>query len=329
MSKKYIFRCNTPYHLMIAIIYMLNGGIKNDSIIIFKGGPLKNNRERKLLIDRCRSNGFCIINVEKKGKKVLLDIYKDNKIIKKCQKILNEKTFYLVNFRWNIEATYWDSYVYFKKAEEITLIEDGAASYANSVGSTTKRKLKQFLGLKTDFGKDRKIKQIYVVEPQYYPESYQHKLIRLDINCFIKKNFIVRVLTDVFLSNESNKDSVYDLRNYKVVVYTQPLSEDRYIEEKDKITIYERICEFYSQYGKVCLKIHPRDNSKYNFINVKIFGKDIPSELLNIIGLDFEYAIGICTSAIITSRALNKINLDNEFLKRKTIDINNINMYNF
>ena len=87
------------------------------------------------------------------------------------------------------------------------------------------------------------------------------------------------------------------------------------MKEEEKIEIYNSIVNYYSKYGKVVVKIHPRDTTHYDFPEDMILEGGYPSELLNILGIRFRFAIGICTSAIETAEAEIKINLNDNFLK--------------
>lgn len=39
-----------------------------------------------------------------------------------------------------------------------------------------------------------------------------------------------------------------------------------------------------------------------------------PSELLNILGIKFKFAVGLCTSAVVTANADVRVNLNEKFL---------------
>ena len=101
-----------------------------------------------------------------------------------------------------------------------------------------------------------------------------------------------------------------------ILVFTQPLSEDSYISEERKILVYRTICERLSQHGKIVVKIHPRDKTDYKFQNVSVsLSASYPSELLLLFPIEFTYAIGICTSAVVGCNARKCLNLCDDYLK--------------
>ena len=66
--------------------------------------------------------------------------------------------------------------------------------------------------------------------------------------------------------------------------------------------------------GKVFVKIHPRDTTQYDFPEGMIIKGNYPSELLNILGIKFKFAVGLCTSAVVTANADVRVNLNEKFL---------------
>lgn len=98
------------------------------------------------------------------------------------------------------------------------------------------------------------------------------------------------------------------------IIFTQPISEDGFVSEREKIKIYTELSEFYSQYGRIALKIHPRDTAQYHIRDVGILKGAYPSELLSVLNISFKFAVGLCTSAIETVNADIRINLNERFL---------------
>ena len=98
------------------------------------------------------------------------------------------------------------------------------------------------------------------------------------------------------------------------ILYTQPISEDGYVKEEIKIKIYKELVEYYSKYGKVFVKVHPRDTTQYDFPKEMILRGNYPSELLNVLGIKSKFAVGLCTSAVETANAEVRINLNEKFL---------------
>ena len=74
------------------------------------------------------------------------------------------------------------------------------------------------------------------------------------------------------------------------------------------------LSKYYSKYGRIFLKVHPRDNSDYSHIDAVLLSKHWPSELLTVFDIKFDYAVGICTSSITTVKAKKKMNINENFL---------------
>jgi hypothetical protein len=107
----------------------------------------------------------------------------------------------------------------------------------------------------------------------------------------------------------------------KCIIFTQPLSEDGYVSENEKKALYKEICDFYSSYGKVYLKKHPRDNTEYDIRNVISINDKFPSELFSILGIRFHVAIGLCTSAIDEVLSDYKMNIGESYLHNKLYEL--------
>jgi hypothetical protein len=83
----------------------------------------------------------------------------------------------------------------------------------------------------------------------------------------------------------------------KRVLLTQPLSEDGFLSEKEKMHLYFRITDYIGRENLV-IKKHPRDISNYDCCNVESITANIPLQLLSLNGIRFTEAITISSTAV-------------------------------
>ena len=83
----------------------------------------------------------------------------------------------------------------------------------------------------------------------------------------------------------------------KRVLITQPLSEDKFLSEKEKMHLYSRIMDYIGR-DNLVIKKHPRDISNYDCCNVESVTTNIPLQLLSLNGIRFSEAITISSTAV-------------------------------
>lgn len=171
----------------------------------------------------------------------------------------------------------------------------------------------------------QKIKSIYVQQPAKFPDYLVPKLVKFKMDkCFEQTKEVTKnVLLEIFTDSES-KEEIKRIKQLDGIVFTQPISEDGFVSEKEKIRIYTELADFYSQYGTVALKIHPRDTTDYHIEGVNMMKGTYPSELLSILGIRFKFAVGLCTSAVETVNADIKMNLNEKFLSELKYELQKI-----
>lgn len=106
-----------------------------------------------------------------------------------------------------------------------------------------------------------------------------------------KKNEILAI----FGITENDK---LELMKRPYIVFTNPLYPD-YISLEDHKCIYRNIINKYPN-DKIVIKPHPRDRVDYESLipGVCVFKKIVPSQLLDLIGVKFNKAITVCSSAV-------------------------------
>lgn len=89
------------------------------------------------------------------------------------------------------------------------------------------------------------------------------------------------------------------LKNKKKILLTQPFSEDGFLTEEEKISIYSKIIEVIGS-DDVVIKSHPREKTCYQnyFPKVNVFDRAIPMQLIMLNGIRFEEAYTIFSSAV-------------------------------
>lgn len=94
----------------------------------------------------------------------------------------------------------------------------------------------------------------------------------------------------------------------KVILFSQPIIQDAHLSASELVAIYRPYIE---QYGEknILVKLHPRDDFDYKkyFPDVEILRTKAPQQLLDLLGLTFDVAITICSSAVSSMREDCKI----------------------
>lgn len=173
------------------------------------------------------------------------------------------------------------------------ILEDGLANYNIKDKDIRKKRLNikefLFLGAKYNYpsyGIDKETKKIYLTGLEKVPEIIEKKVKIINLkNLWNEKNEIEKnKILNIFKVNLSD---VEEFDENKILLITQPLSEDRIIDEIEKISIYKEIIEKYGE-ENIILKKHPREKTEYikYFPQAKILPNEFPLELFSL--LDFK-----------------------------------------
>lgn len=163
------------------------------------------------------------------------------------------------------------------------MIEEGMGTYLHRMPKSRYIKRKYFIKFPILMGYDNQVKEILV----QYPENMKDRLLRsksvkMDLNLLQSSlsEQEKRNLINCFLNEELLLPTVK-----KMIVITQPLSEDGYLTENKKVEFYKKIIEKGKKEGyKVYMKQHPRELTNYKglFHDVIFLPKLFPIELLNL-----------------------------------------------
>jgi hypothetical protein len=319
--EKNIFVCYTPFHILISLLisFILNRD-NNESCDIVIGQDHFN--DACDIIKMIKNNIYWINNVYGiNDKKVARKINKLNSLIRKTIKLLYFKSFYEDNepevgrIKINNNCRiflFHDSpllSLYFLKSSgnDYFLVEDGKGNYINKKDFFKKNNYRKIFGFYNSMGRHPKIKKILVQHPRDLPKDIQKKGLKLDLDYMINnisREKEKRMVCNVFPGYEEFSSTFikYNNSKKKILLLTQPLSEDGLVDENEKVKYYGEIVKKYINEYIIFLKPHPRENteySKYFDRMVIILPKLFPVELFrfnkNII---FDIGISYSSSAI-------------------------------
>ena len=190
------------------------------------------------------------------------------------------------------------------KNNPMILLEDGASNY-----SIKKNKSKFFLLKKLLFGNiaaygcggiSPNIKKILLTGLLPIPIVIKEKVEIFspydlwDYSSKDKRRFIM----DFFDVSDSD---VKIMSNFNSILFTQPLSEDSFLLFEEKKDLYLQLLQNCNK-SKLLIKVHPRDKMDYKsiFKESYIFNKNIPMELLTMLGITFEHVYTIFSTAALS-----------------------------
>lgn len=238
---------------------------------------------------------------------VISQIQKYDDFIRKSEiNIFNNRGFAHAYFLLKYPTTY------------IRLIEDGMGNYYKLVSNFQAFKRKHILRTVIGAGYDNQVKEILVKYPEKIDEKLRPKAAPLELDKL-----------QVNLNNEDREKMLRIFMNNvqinlsgdrKLLLITQPLSEDKLVNEDKKVSLYNRILEPYSKDFTIFIKPHPRELTDYKkkltypFIEIP---RGFPLEMFNLLeGLHFEIGLTVFSSAINNVSCINKkISLGKEYLE--------------
>lgn len=325
---KKVYTTSSLYTALLATcVILLTENTRNSYIIMFSP-------EKKVLKTfyqyslKMQSYGIKNAVVDKKTKihrAIGLSDIENKCLFNKVMKELNtEKGKYLlVNLSWNQRIVRYPASLYYKYCEKAIFIEEGATQYITPDESKLVNFLKKVYGNQTEFWKDNKLKSVFVQFPNRYPIYLAEKMKEFSLQEFIitADEEKISILLDIFTDRVGKGEIQYLQKNCGGIIYTAPFSEDGYMNEKEKQDIFTKIAKYYQQYGKVYLKIHPRDTSEYEIEDVTVLHGSYPSELYNLLGIHFLFAVGICSSAVENTNTDRKLNLNENYLQELRFEL--------
>ena len=224
------------------------------------------------------------------------------------------------------------------------LLEDGLANYNKQLYNeiqkeqTKQKRLKivrdRFLKRSKIyykiFGLSEKIKKIYLTGIAEIPEIIKDKVEIVNLKEKWKQLSLEEQEEILRIFNLKNSDLIkwQKLKN-KVLLITQPLSEDGIITEKEKIGIYKEVIEK-NKLENIMIKPHPREKTNYKniFPDVELIEGKFPLEILMLLGINFKEVITIFSTAALNFKGITNVNFigteDNIHLKEKVGEIKKV-----
>lgn len=225
--------------------------------------------------------------------------------------------------------------------ENCYLLEDGLMSYDEKLlTKEIKRiiKTKFFKSIKNKiiqkikteekiYGLSDKITKIYLTGISEIPEIIKNKVELINIKEQwenLSEDKKAKIL-GIFNIDESNFNKIEKTDN-KILLITQPLSEDNIVAEEEKIKIYKEIIDKYSN-KNIIIKPHPREKTNYQeiFPNIEMIKGKFPLEILMFLGIEFKEVITIFSTAALNFKGITNVNFlgtENYFnLKEKAGEI--------
>lgn len=182
------------------------------------------------------------------------------------------------------------------------LIEDGLLNYKLSKNKgKLKQKIKDFLLLQPSnyksYGYEKNVRKIYLTGLAPIPKEIESKVEIINLKELWNKKTEKekKEILDIFCFDEN---IINKIKNKKNILFTQPLSEDRFISEEEKIELYRKIIFNYSEKDLI-IKTHPREKTDYKkyFPEMEILNQSFPSELFDLLDIKFERTITIFSTA--------------------------------
>lgn len=237
-----------------------------------------------------------------------------DKISKKNKFFFKFKTYKYINRILNNFKEIWIhdhlafSMIFLKKIKKINMVEDGYYNYQyekikKEKNKKFKIKIKNLLFMgsifeEKYFGLSDNIKKIYLTGLNKIPEEIEKKVEKINIKYLLNKlsEEEKNSLLNIFRIDENSLKKYTDR---KIIIITQPLSEDKLISEEMKIDIYKKIIKKYNQ-EDIVIKMHPREKTNYRkyFENIEIIEGAIPLEIIALYFQNIKKAITLFSTGI-------------------------------
>lgn len=279
MKEKKIVVIGTNYSFLISLLLL----DKKESFYIFC------NKIDKKIYSKLNTEAkyYSKVYVENKNLKGIILYYYNYIKVQILLKKFKKNTFYINDYL--IETCF---------LKEAYLLEDGTSNYLEE--KKIKKNLISLLRLdfrgKT-FGYSSKIKKIFLTGLAPLPNKLEKKVEIINLyELWSKKTKTEqKEILDIFGLTPSIL-KIFSKR--KIILFTQPLSEDKIITEEEKINIYSKIVENYSK-KEMILKTHPREVTDYKkyFPDLEVLDLPIPYELLQILKVEPEIGITLFSTA--------------------------------
>lgn len=197
-----------------------------------------------------------------------------------------------------------DSYSFIRGT--FSIIEDGTMTYLEANKEWEKEKNRSFFskikrrmrGKIATCGVSSKVDKVYLRGILPIPSCLQDKVESMDIySLWAKKTKEEKEWINTFFHFQTRNLEL--LQSKKIILFTQPLSEDKIMTEEQKIQIYRKIIEK-ENIKDIVIKVHPRETTKYEeyFASISILEENTPFELYLLHGLKGKKVITLFSTAV-------------------------------
>lgn len=294
-NKKILIDCMYNKEIFISLIEYFS----NKNVILF----LRESSyvERKILEN---------IKTKIKDEQLIIYTLRNSSILKKiCSKLLEWKITLKIKRVLSIKQAIFfrEGSILFnqlKKNNKIFLYEHGLINYQKTEEMFHGKKITLFnkIILKcfgesiSSYGRDKNVEKIYLFNPEKAPFDIKEKVKKLDLRKKwenLKKEDKENII-NIFGLEDLNKEEYEG----KIILLTQPLSEQKLISEEEKLQIYSKIIENYSE-KEIVIKVHPREKTNYSkYFKCQILSNEFPIEILELENIRFKKAITLYSTAI-------------------------------
>lgn len=256
-------------------------------------------------------------------------------LYKKLEKFLKKEKLENKDMYMQDNVSY--SQFFLNHIENCFLLEDGYANYNEEIYENIQKNYLKTKNIKIFrdkflkrcknnymvFGLSSKINKIYLTGLSKIPSMIENKVELVNIKEIWKKLDLKKkeeIMEKFNFKNDDFKEIVKFKE--KILLITQPLSEDKIITEEEKIKIYREIIEKYS-IEKIIIKPHPREETNYKlyFPNVEIIKGKFPLEILSLMDITFKEVITLFSTAALNFKGISNVNflgtIDNLMLEKK------------
>ncbi len=308
-----VYVCGTLYHVYISALKNIERVKNNEESLLIVNDHTpglvalaKDLVKEGIFTDYCYIPFFMITAKLHSEKRSLLYSLSKNRIsieyVEKYSDIKNRFDF-IKNSEINLFYNLGLSSAYFLirfKSNNFKQVEDGLRNYYPRVGGLKAFKRKYILNAPQGEGRDSQIKSIEVQHPEKLPLITRHKGIKLDLKGMV--NSLSEDNRQKLLSTFSQGNTFAINGNNKVIIITQPFSEDAITTEEYKISLYNQILKDYSSGYDIYIKAHPRETTDYkaklDFDIIEI-PRNFPLEILNFYpDIIFEKGITVFSGAL-------------------------------
>ncbi|WP_113928345.1 glycosyltransferase family 52 [Bacillus sp. P14.5] len=323
-----VFICYTPYHIYQAVLKSIELNEKENTIIItdhlkhsnFFFETLKKAEifHKVIFVPEMQItnslNNKSLYKKIFKRKALLVDLFSEFGIIERLEK---DHIFLFLDTR------YLSALAIYVNRGKITLMEDGKFTYLVPKITIKERVKNLVYKLDSPYGRHKEIKEIEVLNPSELPKDIIFKSKKFPLDKITED--LKQEQKDNILSIFINKEQIsFDKSQKKMLLITQPLSENNWISEEKKIELYEEILNEHGEGHQVFIKTHPRENTNYSAVfghKITLLPQEFPLEILTLIkDAEFSKAVTIDSSALYNLKKVKEkvylgYHYDNELYK--------------